>query len=152
MLADLPARSRVCCWYLLLDRCITPITTCVFEGASSRVPFELPVNLVMTRSVSMVVCKTLFIGTFTLTWLRIRETSFLDDGHDSSGTLGPFHAVAAPLLRRKRLYICSGNLLYTQHCQRQDLRRAIAQSDQRNIDLVFVASRLAGLHRRSSKR
>jgi len=28
----------------------------------------------------MVVNKTLFIGTFTITYLRIRETSFLDDG------------------------------------------------------------------------
>jgi len=51
----------------------------------------------------MVVYKTLFIGTFTITCLRIRETSFLDDGHDSSGALGPFPAVATPLLRRKRL-------------------------------------------------
>jgi len=66
----------------------------------------------------MVVNETLFISTFTITCLGIRETSFLDDGHDSREGLVPFHAVAAPLLRRKRLYICSGNLLYIQQKRR----------------------------------
>jgi len=61
----------------------------------------------------MVVSKTLFIGTFTIICLRIREMSFLDDGYDSSGTLGPF-CLRSSLVTPQAPYICSGNLLYTQ--------------------------------------
>jgi len=45
----------------------------------------------------MVFDKTLFISTYTLICLRIRETSFLDDGQDSRD-LGPLHAIVVLLV------------------------------------------------------
>jgi len=90
----------------------------------------------------MVVCKTLFIGTFTITCLRIRETSFLDDGHDSSEVLGPFPAFAAPLLRRKRLTSIVGIYCILNNYYKKEVLRTttlLITKDSRDTDITSAA-------------
>jgi len=61
----------------------------------------------------MLVYETLFISTFTISCLRIRDASFLVHNHNQT-SVRSCHADATLSLRRKRLYIRSENLPFTQ--------------------------------------